>query len=123
MKGLDLAELFFNRFGLPAIKEHFPEVVVRISAGLVGRGSEVLGANDEFSRDHGWGPVFELFLPENDFQEIGKEIEAKLNELKPSVFQGIELSQHHTDSITVSTIDGFFRDLTGAPWPPKRLRE
>lgn len=38
MKGLDLAELFFNEFGLPAIKEHFPEVVVRISAGRIGSG-------------------------------------------------------------------------------------
>ena len=35
IKGLDLAELFFDEFGLPALKEHYPGLVDRISAGLI----------------------------------------------------------------------------------------
>jgi len=123
MKGLEISELFFYEFGLPAIKEHFPEIVDHISAGLIGGGSEVLGADDEFSQDHGWGPTFRLFMKEKDFQEIGKEVETKLNELKPGVFHGIELSKHRTGPISVTTVDLCFRDLTCSPLPPQNFRE
>jgi hypothetical protein len=123
VQGLDLAELFFVEFGLPALNEHFPRMVERVSAGLIGRGSEVLGADDEFSRDHGWGPKFCLFLEAGDLQEIGKEMETRLNEHRPAMFRGIELSRHHTGPIAVSTIDRCYRDLTGSPWPPARTQE
>lgn len=123
MEGVDVAELFFDRFGLPTIEEHFPEMMNRVSAGLNGRGSEVIGADDELSRDHGWGPRFCLFLNEDDLRDIGQEMQEKLNELRPSVFEGIDLLGHRTEPITVNTIDECFRDLTGAPWPPKTMRE
>jgi len=123
LKGLEISELFFNEFGLPAIKEHFPEIVECISAGLIGGGSEVLGYDDEFSQDHGWGPMFRLFMKEKDFQEIGKKVETKLNKLKPDVFCEIELSKHRTGPISVTTIDQCFRDLTCSPLPPQNSRE
>ena len=123
MKGLEIAELFFNRFGLPTIKEHFPEMVHLVSAGLIGRGSEVIEADDELSRDHGWGPRFCLFLTEDDFLDVGQEVETQLNELRPPVFEGVNLSRHRTDPITVSTVDQCFRELTGLPRPPGSTRE
>lgn len=123
MKGLDLAEAFFNEFGLPAIREHFPELADRIGAGLLGRGSQALGADDEFSRDHGWGPKFRLFLEQADYESCGKAVEAKLNELRPNIFHGIDLAQHRTHPIFVSTVDHFFRHLTGSPWPPTKAEE
>ena len=123
MNALDLAEPFFNEFGLPALKEHFPEIVDRVAAGLLGRGSEVLGADDDFSRDHGWGPKFRLFLEEQDHQRIGEAVETKLNELRPTEFHGINLARHRTHPIFVSTIDHFFRHLTGSPLPPHNAHE
>jgi hypothetical protein len=123
VKGLDLAELFFAEFGLPALKENYPRLVDRVSAGLVGRGSDVLGADDEWSRDHGWGPRFCLFLDAEDWQAMGGEMEARLNTLRPHVFRGIELVRYRTDPITVSTIDRFYRDLAGSSQPPQSVRE
>ncbi len=123
MKGAHLAEAFFNEFGLAALRRDFPEIVDRVSAGLVGRGSEVLGSDDEISRDHGWGPTFRLFLEEADRRRIGKALEERLNELRPEVFRGIELAGHRTGPITVTTVDDAFRELTGSPWPPKSVRE
>jgi len=75
MKGLELAEAFFNQFGLPALKQHFPDLAERAAAGLFGKGSEILGADDQHSRDHGWGPKFRLFLEEQDHERYGKEVE------------------------------------------------
>ena len=68
MKGQCLAKYFFERFGMPTIQAHFHQLVNSISAGLVGRGSDVLGADDALSRDHGWGARFCLFLGEEDFE-------------------------------------------------------
>jgi len=123
MKGLELAELFFESFGLPVVRKQFPEMLDKVSAGLIGRGSEVLGADDDLSRDHGWGPRFCLFLNEGDFQRVGKEMERRLNETKPKEFEGIDLARHRTDPISVTTIDRAYHDLTGSAWPPSNLAE
>ena len=122
MKGLDLAERFFDEYGLPALKEHYPEMVDRVSAGLIGRGSEVLGADDAWSRDHGWGPRFFLYVEEEDLHGIGADIAAQLNALRPSTFRGVDLAGQRTEPIAVTTVDRCYRDLTGAPWPPTTMR-
>jgi hypothetical protein len=120
-KGLAIAEAFFEEFGLPTLHQHFPELINRISAGLLGEGSEMLGYDDELSRDHDWEPRFLLFLEESDHQKLGKAVAAKFNDLRPASFHGINLSM--TKAITVQSIDGFYKELTGLPCPPKSIQE
>lgn len=122
-KGIAIAEAFFTEFGLPAIHQHFPELVDRISAGLLGEGSEMLGADDELSCDHDWGPKFILFLEERDHRELGPAVATKLNALRPAIFQGINLAKAKTKAITVQTIDDFYRELTRLAWPPNTVQE
>jgi hypothetical protein len=122
VKGLDLAERFFDEYGLPALKEHYPNWVDRVSAGLIGRGSEVLEADDAWSRDHGWGPRFCLLVDEEDLRTTGAEMEARLNELRLSTFRGVDLDAQRAAPIAVSTVDRCCRGLTGAPWPPSTMR-
>lgn len=55
IKGLDLCKGFFNECAKPIIDKYFPNL--QYSAGLIGYGSDVLGYDDEISRDHMWGPV------------------------------------------------------------------
>ena len=74
MKGLQLSEDYFNTFGLPLIQDKFSEHADRIAVGLVGDGSECFGFDDEFSRDHDWGPGFCIWLTETDVTEIGKAL-------------------------------------------------
>lgn len=63
MKGLTICRSYFEKYGLPMIKEKFPELAGRIAAGLTGSGSECWGFDDELSRDHDMAPGFQLFLP------------------------------------------------------------
>lgn len=67
IKGLDLCEGFFNECAKPIIEKHFPNL--QYSAGLIGYGSDVLGYDDDVSRDHMWGPRFYMFLSETDIDK------------------------------------------------------
>lgn len=71
MKGLELSRRYFEEVGRPVIRRDFGEFEGRIAAGLAGEGSEVLGFDDELSRDHDWGPSFCIWLTDEDYQEFG----------------------------------------------------
>ena len=63
MKGLELAEKYYETFGAPMLLEQFPDVQQLIAAGLTGSGSECYGYDDEVSADHDFEPGFCMFLP------------------------------------------------------------
>lgn len=63
MKGLELSRKYFEAFGIPMIREQFPEYEEMIAAGLTGSGSECYGYDDELSADHDFEPGFCLFIP------------------------------------------------------------
>lgn len=62
MRGLELAERFYEEVGRPLLTEEYPFELPRIAVGLVGEGSECFGFDDEVSRDHDWGPGFCICL-------------------------------------------------------------
>ena len=64
MKGLELAEKFYNEFGKKMIDENFSHIKEYLAIGLVGSGSECFGFDDEISHDHDFEPGFCLFLPD-----------------------------------------------------------
>lgn len=66
MKGLELAEKFYNLWGAPLLQEQFPELLPYLAIGLAGSGSECFGFDDGLSQDHDYEPAFCLFLPEED---------------------------------------------------------
>ena len=64
--GLEMASSYFTEWGYPFLVQHFPSISERVAAGIW-RGSQIFGADDELSRDHGWGAMFTLVLTEADF--------------------------------------------------------
>jgi hypothetical protein len=80
--GLILSEGFYHDAVKPILASHYPDL--RYSAALIGSGSEVLGFDNEMSRDHHWGPRVMLFLGKNDFKAKKDNIRTVLgNELPP----------------------------------------
>ena len=51
----ELCERVFREVYVPVLESEFPGVLERLSAGVVGGGSDSLGTDDELSRDHDWG--------------------------------------------------------------------
>ncbi|MDK9580518.1 DUF4037 domain-containing protein [Sneathia sanguinegens] len=74
MKGMELVkENFFNNT-LPILREYD----IKISAGLVGYGSECYGFDDEYSKDHDFSKQACIWLKKEDYEKYGKEINERI---------------------------------------------
>src|SRR4051794_30692923 len=62
--GAELSRRFYDEVVQPILSARFPDL--RHAAALLGRGSEVLGFDDEMSSDHDWKPRVLVFLAEQD---------------------------------------------------------
>lgn len=88
MKGLDLSERFYREVVSPLIATALPQLVSRCAAGLIGFGSDVLGHDDEQSRDHEWGARCILWLAPEDYAAYADVLESMLDQQVPSTFYG-----------------------------------
>ena len=73
MKGLDIARAYFDEYGMPMLREKFPDPLPHIAAGVFGSGSECFGYDDELSRDHDFDPGFIVLLPDEDTVDRKRE--------------------------------------------------
>ena len=121
MNGLEVAHRFFAEWGLPFLQEHFPGLAEHTAAGLF-RGSQVLGADDALSRDHGWGPMFLLLLTEEDCAAQGRAVAQALVEAAPQEWLGYRY-YGRTPNIEVSSVDRYLEHWLGFARPPARWQE
>ncbi len=87
IKGIDLCRAYHNDVLRPILASHIPHLGNAYAAALIGWGSDVLGHDDEFSRDHEWGPRCILFLPPGLAQER-ERVYATLDRHVPDEFMG-----------------------------------
>src|SRR5579862_3058809 len=124
MKGLTIARDFFVSWGYPFLKSNFPDLAGRIAAGRI-LGSDVLGGDDEISRDHDWGPQFDLFLSAEDYALLGERLSLVMNTAAPNPWNGYRLAGAGDRSVRLESIPGWFRKYlklerfptTPADWP------
>ncbi len=87
MKGLELSRQYFRQYGLPMLRERFPEILSRSACGLTGPGSECYGYDDELSQDHDFEPGFCLFVPDDTDEKTLFQLERAYSQL-PNEFEG-----------------------------------
>lgn len=88
MNGLKLSETFYFEIVKLIVLEHVPELSGKLASGLIGYGSDVIGNDDEYSKDHEWGPRCLIFLNEELHGEHGNKINDLLNTHLPNRFEG-----------------------------------
>lgn len=91
MKGLELSKSFYNEFGIPMIKEEFPELYHKLAFGLIGSGSECFGYDDTVSIDHDFDPGFLIFISDDIDDSTKFKLERAYEKL-PRTFRGYERS-------------------------------
>lgn len=119
MTGLELARGYWETFGLPMIREQFPEYEGIIAAALTGSGSECYGFDDEFSQDHDFEPGFCLFMPGEEIVDrrtafLMERAYAKL----PAEYEGFRRQKMNPvggQRHGVFRIDEYFTEKIGCP--------
>nr|MDO8114900.1 DUF4037 domain-containing protein [Candidatus Sigynarchaeota archaeon] len=94
--GLTLSEMFFHEIVKPIMDRHYPSL--QYAAALIGRGSEVLGLDDETSTDHHWGPRLQLFLEPSDFTTNAGRLKELLAQELPRTFKGYSTNWSKPDA-------------------------
>lgn len=125
MKGLALAEKYYETYGRVMIDEQFPQIAGRTAAGLVGQGSECFGFDDEISRDHDFGPSFCIWLTREDYRKYGADMQ-KAYEALPQEFMGftgrIEQEQGQ-GRVGVLCLEDFYAGILGVSHIPETTQE
>lgn len=75
MKGLELSRNYYELYGRHMLKQKFPKLFERMAIGLAGEGSECFGFDDDYSRDHDFGPSFCIWLEGPDYLQCGREVQ------------------------------------------------
>jgi hypothetical protein len=100
VSGLALSRQFYRGLVRPILDARFPGLAH--SAALLGRGSEVLGFDDEMSTDHDWKPRVLLFLREDDLARHHDGVEEALRRGLPTSYR--DRPVHHE----IHTVRGYF---------------
>ena len=125
MNGMDLSRDYFKTEGLPMLERDFPHLLPRLAIGLVGEGSHCFGFDDEFSRDHDWGPGFCIWMSDDDFIQHSEQLQSAYEGL-PGRFKGWQTPAPGSDGarrLGVHRISDFFRNFLGLDHPPRTIGE
>lgn len=125
MKGLELAQEYYEQIGRPILEDRFGELMDRAAVGFAGPGSECFGFDDEISRDHDWGPAFCIWLNSKDFQEHGKSVQKTYDSL-PKTYKGYGpriTSPGEEFRVGACSITYFYQTYTGLDHIPGNLME
>jgi hypothetical protein len=111
--GIRLARRYYKGVVAPLLKAKWPDLAY--AAARVGTGSEVLGLDDDMSRDHDWGLRLELFVEPDAVDAVS----ALLDQDLPEVYSGSPVRFATTWDATVRhrvevvSVGGFTRSRLG----------
>lgn len=86
MQGIELSRRFYAEIVEPWLAEVAP--ALPHAAALIGYGSELLGLDDETSRDHNWGPRVHVILTKDRFDTHARRLVAEFAAVVPDSFLG-----------------------------------
>lgn len=86
MQGIELSRRFYAEVVRPFLDRRLPGLAY--DAAVIGYGSELLGFDDETSRDHNWGPRVQIVVRADDFDAAAPLIVHGFDADKPATFLG-----------------------------------
>ena len=138
MKGIELAEKYFNECGKPMLEKEFADILPLLACGIAGEGSECFGFDDDISKDHDFEAGFCIFLPgeekvdrraafllERAYAKLPKEFEGIARPMLAPV-GGARKGVIHTGDFFLEKVGSASGDLTPKEWlslPEQSLAE
>lgn len=119
-----LFEEYYYEYGAPMIQEKFPEFVNKIAIGKAGEGSECFGFDDEYSKDHDFGPGFSMWVTRETYEQIGEQLQEEYNKL-PTTYRGITRKDMDTGKgrVGVCIIEDFYNRILCMGKAPETIQE
>ncbi len=119
LSGLQLCKEYYLVYGKPMLTEKFSKYMDKITVGLVGEGSDCFGFDDEFSKDHDFGPRFCMWVSRETYNEIGETLQNAYNEL-PDSFYGVKKNMSVTGTYRqgVMVLEDFVEHLLFTKYMP-----
>ncbi|MCH5253715.1 MAG: DUF4037 domain-containing protein [Lachnospiraceae bacterium] len=120
MKGLELSRRYYETYG-KSIFLQFPQLEEEYAAGLVGRGSECFGFDDEISKDHDYGPSFCIWLRRDIYERYGKILQEAYDAMPREFmgFPGRKTMETGQNRVGVLCIEDFYYGLLGIDHAPE----
>lgn len=125
MNGLELSEKYYEVYGRKMLETQFPQIIDQTAVGLVGKGSECLGFDDEISMDHDYGPSFCIWLPQEVYNKYGKQMQAAYDAL-PQEFMGYAgrvVEEQGQGRVGALCLEDFYREILGRETVPVTNQE
>lgn len=120
MKGLELSRRYYEAYGREMLAR-FPQLRKEYAAGLVGRGSECFGFDDEISADHDYGPSFCVWLRREIYEQYGAKVQEAYEKM-PADFLGVpgRISEETGQGrVGVLCLEDFYYGLLGIDHVPE----
>lgn len=117
----DISRDFFREVVLPVLEREFPEETAVATFGIFGYGSEVLGMDDQYSRDHHWGIRINALLPEELFGARHGEMMARVGAQAPKTWRGHPLQEGYsqTGGLEFASLEGHLLRTLGIAHAPQ----
>jgi len=124
IKGLELCYKYYKAFGRDMLYREFSDYVNDMAVGLIGEGSECMGYDDEYSKDHDFGAGFCIWLTDDVYDKIGEKLTEAYNSL-PKTYMGITrvVTPHANGRVGICKISGLFKRLINLKAAPDNDNE
>ena len=122
---IDISRRFFEDVVRPILEEHFPAETAQTAFGVFGYGSEALGMDDEYSRDHHWGVRIDALMPAQIFETKRMQILETLQAHVPNSYEGHSLREAYVASagLAPDNLQAFLRRTIGLDRAPQTWQE
>ncbi len=121
----EVSRIFFRQVVLPILEREFPEETAQTAFGLFGYGSEALGLDDVYSRDHHFGLRIDALMPDSLFQRRGQAMMQAVTANLPASFEGYALREGHLagTGLALDSREAFLRRTIGIDHVPQTYTE
>ena len=122
---LDISRDLFQQVVLPVLQRELPDETAQSAFGLFGYGSEALGLDDVYSRDHHFGLRIDALLPEALFRTRGAAIQKAVAASLPATFEGYSLREGHLSGagLALDSREAFLRRTIGIDHVPQTYEQ
>ncbi len=119
--GLEISRHFCREVVLPLLASRHGALLDRMAVGVSGTGSDVLGVDDDISRDHHWGPRAAILLLDEDFDDCGDAVLQTLRSQLPRSFEGhpVRVERRNRTSVCVDSLGGYLNWFLGTAKLPE----